>query len=124
MPDDTVADSRRRADLIVQAAFARLDIVALAVAAGAIGALLLFLATAWLLVRGAPPGVHVGPHLGLLAQFLPGYSVSWLGGLAGIFYGFLIGWCSGAAVGVFWNLIHYIYLLALGGRDHLSATEL
>ena len=124
MTNESVADTGRRTDLIVKAAFARLDIVALAVAAGVIGALLLFLATVSLLVRGAPPGVHVGPHLGLLAQFLPGYSVSWLGGLAAIFYGFLIGLCSGGAVGVFWNLIHYIYLLALGGRDHLGATEL
>lgn len=124
MSDDTAPDSRRRTDLIVKAAFARLDIVALAIAAGAVGTSLLFLATAWLLLRGAPPGVHVGPHLGLLANFLPGYSVSWVGSMAGIFYGFLIGFCSGAAVGAFWNLIHYVYLLALGGRDPLGTTEL
>ena len=113
-----------RNNLIVKAAFARLDIVALAIAAGVVGALLLFLATAWLLLRGAPPGVHVGPHLGLLANFLPGYSVSWMGSMFGIFYGCLIGFCSGVAVGAFWNLIHYVYLLALSKGDPLGTTDL
>ena len=124
MSDESVPDSRRRANLIVKAAFARLDIVALAIAEGIIGASLLFLATAWLLLRGAPPGVQVGVHLALLAHFLPGYSVSWLGSMAGIFYGFLIGFCSGAAVGALWNLIHYVYLLALNRGDPLSTTDL
>ena len=123
MSNKIVPDSRRRNNLI-KAAFARLDILALAIAAGITGASLLFLATAWLLLRGAPPGVQVGPHLALLANFLPGYSVSWVGGMVGIFYGFLIGFCSGAAFGAFWNLIHYVYLLALSRGDALGTTDL
>ena len=50
-------------------------------------------ATLVLVVRGGPV---VGPHLALLAQFLPGYHVSVLGSLIGLawgaFYGFVVGY--------------------------------
>lgn len=124
MSDEALPNNRRRTDVIVQAAFARIDIIALAVAAGVVGAFVLFLATAWLLLRGAPPGVQVGAHLGLLAHFLPGYNVSWGGSMVGLMYGFLAGFCSGAAVGAFWNLIHYAYLLTLSRADAAGTTEL
>jgi hypothetical protein len=124
MSDEAILDSRRRTDVIVRAAFARIDIAALAITAGAVGGFVLFLATAWLLLRGAPPGVQVGAHLGLLAHFLPGYSVSWGGSMVGLMYGFLIGFCSGAGVGIFWNLIHYAYLLTLSRADVVDRTEL
>jgi hypothetical protein len=45
-------------------------------------------------LRGGDP---VGPHLGLLAQFFPGYSVSW----PGVALGFLYGASTGALVGAF-----------------------
>ena len=105
-----------RGDLIVKAAFARLDIAALAVAAGAVGGFLLFSATAWLLLRGAPPGVHIGPHLGLLVNFLPGYSVSWSGSVTGLVYGGVVGAVFGGLFGTVWNMVHYVYLLRLGGQ--------
>lgn len=124
MPHEPSLKGRRRTDLIIKVAFARLDFAALAVAGGTLCALVLFLATAWLLVRGAPPGALVGPHLGLLAHFLPGYSVTWPGSIVGILYGFVIGFCSGAAIGLFWNITHHVYLLALIGRDQLNANEL
>jgi hypothetical protein len=38
----------------------------------------------------------VGPHLGLLGNYFPGYTVTWFGALIGFFYaaavGALIGW--------------------------------
>jgi hypothetical protein len=123
MPHDRSQGGRSRTDLIIKAAFARLDAVALAIAGGTLCASVLFFATAWLLLRGAPSGVLVGPHLGLLVHFLPGYSVTWVGSLLGICYGFVIGFCAGAAVGLFWNLTHHVYLLALIGRDQLNETE-
>lgn len=104
-----------RGDLIVRAAFARLDITALAVAAGVVGGFLLFCATAWLLMRGAPPGMHIGPHLGLLANYLPGYSVSWPGSVIGLVYGAAGGAAIGALFGILWNMVHYVYMLRLGG---------
>lgn len=104
-----------RGDLIVRAAFARLDITALAVAAGVVGGFLLFSATAWLLLRGAPPGVHIGPHLGLLANYLPGYSVTWSGSVVGLLYGVAGGAALGGVFGTVWNMVHYVYMLRLGG---------
>ena len=108
--------SAARGDLIVRAAFARLDIAALAVAAGVVGGFLLFSATAWLLLRGAPPGVHIGPHLGLLANFLPGYSVSWSGSITGLIYGGVAGAAFGGLFGIVWNMVHYVYLLRVGAQ--------
>ena len=80
---------RDRGELIVRAAFARFDVVALGIAMGCVGALGLWAATAILLVKGAPPGVTVGPHLALLTNFLPGYNVSWPGSVVGLLTGFL-----------------------------------
>ena len=124
MPDQIASERQGSAEVIVRTAFARLDAIALAVAAGTLGAVVLFAATACLLLRGAPPGVQVGPHLGLLAHYLPGYSVTWPGSLIVLAYGFAIGFCAGAAVGVFWNLIHHMYLLALSKAYPFGRTEL
>jgi hypothetical protein len=62
----------------------------------------LFLATNILVLKGGDP---VGPHLGLLDQFFPGYSVTFLGSLVGFFYAFLVGYVVGAAVGFVYNKI-------------------
>jgi hypothetical protein len=74
---------------------------------GIAGALLLstglFLATNILILRGAPPGQHVGPTLGLLRYFLPGYSVSFVGSVIGFVYMFVIGYILGRAVGSVYN---------------------
>ena len=102
---------RDRGELIVRAAFARFDVVALGIATGCVGALGLWAATAILLVKGAPPGVTVGPHLALLANFLPGYNVSWPGSVVGLFYGFLVGLGFGVLIAVVWNTVHHIYLV-------------
>ncbi len=109
--------------MIVKSAFARLDIVALSVAAGTVLGLCLFVATAWLLVKGAPPGVHVGPHLGLLAHYLPGYSVSWFGSVLVVVYGFLMGIVAAVVFGVIWNVAHYLYLMKLGGLRQRSILD-
>jgi hypothetical protein len=124
MSDENALETRRRAELIVKAAFARLDVPASAIATGTLGGLVLFAATAWLLLRGAPPGVQVGPHLGLLAHYLPGYSVTWLGSLIGIAYGFVIGSITGATISASWNLIHHVHLLALGKAYPFGRSEL
>ena len=112
-----------RDDMIVKAAFARLDMVALSIAAGVLFGLAVFLATIWLLLKGAPPGIHVGPHLGLMANFLPGYSVSWSGSIVGAIYGFVSGILTGVFFSLIWNLAHYVYLMFLAGRGYQSASE-
>lgn len=92
---------------ILMAAFARFDPVALAVAMGSVFALLLYLATAVLLLQG---GDVVGPHLALIGIYLPGYSVSWTGGLVGAVYFWLIGAVIGTVIAVLWNMTHSIYV--------------
>ena len=68
---------------------ARLNARAWGVAFGLVCALGLLAATLALVLKGGPV---VGPHLGLLGIFLPGYSVTWTGGLVGFVYAFVIGY--------------------------------
>lgn len=65
----------------------------------------LLLATLVLVLMG---GEDVGPHLRLLGQYFPGYSVSALGSLIGLGYGFLVGYAAG-------RLICAVYNRAAGG---------
>jgi hypothetical protein len=53
---------------------------ALGVAMGALGAFQLFLTTNWLVVRGT---AHLSKNAALLANYLPGYTVSFFGSLIG-----------------------------------------
>jgi hypothetical protein len=73
----------------------RFNLIAVALALGLVGALLLWLATAILLWRG---GENIGVHLGLLGVFLPGYEVTWAGAWIGLFWGFVAGALSGLVV--------------------------
>ncbi len=76
---------------VLAAVFAKMDAVAMASAIGVLFSLGLFLATILLLLPDVPAGHPVGPHLSALNDYLPGYSVTWVGGAIGAVYGFLIG---------------------------------
>lgn len=102
---------------ILMTAFAKMDPVALAVALGSIWAIILLLATSFLLLKGAPEGIPVGEHLDLLGIYLPGYRVSWGGGLLGAFYMWLIGAAVGFILAVLWNLTHYLYVVVVVVRS-------
>lgn len=95
---------------ILMAAFAKIDVVAFTVALGAVFAVLLFGATAILLLKGAAPGIEVGAHMKLLGVYLPGYTVSWSGSLLGAGYGALIGAAIGLFIAVLWNMTHLLYI--------------
>ena len=99
----------RRVELI-RIVFARLDAVAMVTAMGVIFAVGLFLATAILLLKGAPPGVPVGGNLSALGTFLPGYEVSWWGTVLGSLYGFVIGSIAGFFLSVLWNFMHVVFI--------------
>ncbi len=73
--------------LLLRAAV-RLRAVNMAVVVGITSGCSLFLATAWLLMRG---GEDVGKHLALLSAYFPGYSVTWAGAFVGFAYGGLVG---------------------------------
>lgn len=105
---------------ILAAVFAKMDVPAMTIAAGVLGSVALFLATATLLIQAEPGGYPVGTHLGDLANYLPGYNVTWTGALLGALYGFLVGAVAGFAAAVYWNLTHYVAL----GVMLISSAEL
>lgn len=60
----------------------------------------LWIATAWLVIRG---GQSVGPHLGLLRFYFPGYSVTWAGAFVGLGYGMVVGGLVGFTLAWIYN---------------------
>jgi protoporphyrinogen oxidase len=97
--------------------FPRLDGVALGCSLGTVAGFLLFLATAILVLKGGPV---VGPTLGLLAQYLPGYSVTPTGSLAGLGYGFLLGGALGWSFAAIRNVVLLLYIAVVRRRAELS----
>jgi protoporphyrinogen oxidase len=97
-------------DELVEAAFARLDPVALGASLGVAAGLLLFLATALLLIQG---GVEVGKNLSLLSHYLWGYSVTWPGALRGFLQAGIGGFAFGYLVATLrnWGVAAYAFLL-------------
>jgi hypothetical protein len=93
---------------ILSALFAKMDGPALAVSMGILCSTGLFLATAILLMQDRPENFPIGPNLGALAAYLPGFSITWPGALIGALYGFFAGAISGFFVAIYWNIAHYI----------------
>ena len=80
----------------------RLNARAWGIAVGLLFGIGIFLATVLLVVKG---GATVGPHLGLLGQYLPGYTVTWGGAFIGFIYLFVIGYGVGRLIGVVYNAL-------------------
>lgn len=99
---------KRPADLsaeewaLVEGAIARLRAGVLATTGGLVGGAGLALATFWLVANGGEP---VGPHLGLLANYFPGYTVTGAGVGVGFCYGALSGAVLGGTVGWVYNKV-------------------
>ena len=87
---------------LIQTAVARLRASVMAMVSGLVGGTGLFVATAWLLIRGGDP---VGPHLALLSNYFPGYTVTWAGSLIGFAYGAAVGAFIGWSVAWLYNWI-------------------
>ena len=87
----------------VRQAFARTSEQGWGLALGFLSALGLFLATVVLLLKPSP--YPVGPHLGLLGVYLPGYSVSWTGAVIGAGYAFFLGYGAGRTIATVYNWI-------------------
>ena len=81
-------DARDLELLLMEGAVVRLRARVMALVFGSAFGSILFLMTAWLVIRG---GEDVGAHLGLLAHYLPGYTVTWGGSVLGALYGFGLG---------------------------------
>jgi hypothetical protein len=81
---------------------ARLNARAWGVALGLLCGIGLFIATNILILKGGPV---VGPHLGLLGAYLPGYRVTFTGSLIGLGYGIVIGYAAGWLMGRVYNAL-------------------
>lgn len=84
----------------LQATLLRLNARAWGIAVGLMLGLGLFLATNILVLKGGPV---VGPHLGLLGIYLPGYQVTFVGSLIGFVYMFVFGYGFGRLIGEVYN---------------------
>ena len=62
----------------------------------------LFISTNILVIKGGPV---VGPHLGLLGVYFPGYSVTFLGSFIGFIYAFVVGYAIGRVIATVYNAI-------------------
>ena len=120
---ETTPRSRRRllpgrASVVI----GRLSPTAFGIAGGTVLGTAIALATAVLVIRG---GEVVGPHLSLIGNYLPGYTVSWLGAALGLLYGLLIGFVGGFAFATLRNLAVVLYLRWIWTRfQHHVANDL
>ena len=87
---------------VIQSSVASLRASIMAVVFGMVGGIGLFVATAWLLLRG---GENVGETLSLLRHYYPGYSVTWIGAFVGLIYGAITGGVIGYAVAFIYNQV-------------------
>ena len=99
MSDATVTNDPERD--VNYRAIARLRAGIMAVTIGMVSGVSLFVATVWLVVRGGP---NVGEHLGLLRNYFPGYSVTWLGAFVGFFWAAVLGAAVGGGIAWLYNL--------------------
>lgn len=90
----------------IQHAIVRLRASVMSLVFGLAGGTLLFLVTIWLVLRGPAPGqTKVGPTLGLLRNYFPGYEVTVSGSFIGFFYGALTGALVGWIIAVVYNAV-------------------
>jgi hypothetical protein len=103
-------------------ALLRLDTKLLGVVMGLVLALVVFVATLWLVIMGGHVDNHgevvVGPHLALLGNFFIGYKITFLGSFIGALYGFALGSIVGAAIGHIYNKLS---LLRMPPEDEISS---
>jgi len=100
--------------------FLKIDRVALGLSVGLAAGMLLFLATLGLVLKG---GTIVGPTLGLLGQYFPGYTVTPAGSLLGLLYGFVSGFVIGWAFGFLRNATVFLYVAVVHRRAELQALR-
>ncbi len=91
-----------QSELILERAVLRLNANILGLVLGIIGGLLVFAITNFLILKG---GEVVGPHLGLLRNFFPYYSVTFLGSIIGFGWGLVFGYVAGFVIASLYNLV-------------------
>ncbi len=92
----------------------KLDRVAFGAGVAAVCGLGLFLMTMILVLKG---GAAVGPMLGLLSHFLPGYEVTSTGSLVGLGYGIVGGFAVGWVFALLRNTAMFFYFSVVRRRE-------
>ena len=95
-----MTDLDEREELALTRAVARLRAGVMAAVFGLTAGTGLWLATAWLVIRG---GEDVGRHLKLLRFYFPGYTVTWGGAFVGFVYAALVGGLAGFLLAWIYN---------------------
>ncbi len=98
MPQQTAHDEEE----LLEQAVVKLNSKLLGIIFGFLLGAGLFLATLFLVLKGGPV---TGPHLALLSQYFPGYSVTFVGSLVGFVYGFALGFAVGMVLGAVYNRV-------------------
>ncbi len=119
MASTTQREPEKEDALIIQM-LRPVDKVALGVSCGMTAGVLVFVATAVLILKG---GSTIGPHLDLLNQYFIGYAVSWTGGFVGLAYGFLVGFILGWSTAFLRNLLVVIYVATIKLKANLESTH-
>jgi hypothetical protein len=64
-----------------------------------------------------------GLDIGLLSQFLTGYSVSWTGAFVGLLWGVLIGFVAGWFIAFIRNVVIAIRVFTIKGKADLAQSR-
>ena len=91
-----------QSERMLEEAVIRLNANILGLVLGIIAGLIIFVTTNFLILKG---GAVVGPHLGLLRNFFPFYSVTFVGSIVGFFWGLLSGYVAGFVIASLYNLV-------------------
>jgi hypothetical protein len=113
----TASASAERLPEPVLLAFAPLHRLGMGVAGGVVFGGGLFLMTVALLMRG---GFPIGPTLGLLGHFFPGYTVTWPGSLIGLAWGFFAGFILGYSFALAHNIAVWLWLVVVKSRAEMD----
>jgi len=101
------------------AALAPVHKLAFGIAVGAFCGLALFAVTVFHVVLKPRDALDIG----ILSEYLTGYSVSWTGAFVGLFWGSLIGLVAGWFSAFVRNLVIAIRLLTIRGRADLAQSR-
>ncbi len=96
----TKPDQHSLEEELIDRALLRMNAVATSVGLGLLGGVVLFVTTLVLALRDGPAA---GPHLGLLSQYFPGYSVTVVGAFVGFVYAFAVGAAAGFVLSSVYN---------------------
>jgi protoporphyrinogen oxidase len=100
--------------------FARMDSLAMGLSCGIICAVGLWAMTMLLVLKG---GHVVGPHLALLGQFFPGYRVTPLGSVLGLFYGSTVGFVGGFSLSALRNVVLFAHWAIVRRRAERNSLK-